>query len=288
MRLRKTPKRETVFPAPSAELRQVARRLTLGCPMAFVVAGVRTWFRQRYGSACGVMELCRGATGLRCQAGSFRPRRLANDPHTGPGSGPVRLSSGAAPSPGDFAPALIRTPQKRQKRQTCRDAGGVKMKKAFWEPPKKPFLKIVLRRKVVSSFAGVAPNGTLNARDIFNENQASYTYSLIPRPGPFLLDLDSMQYPSGNERQGAAKMCPRSGSAGAPHQGHHHLVLSNNPRLESSWDLYLSKSINPGPVAPSLLLAAMAKIATKAMSPTARLIKIHSMILNNRGRGPCH
>jgi hypothetical protein len=37
-----------------------------------------------------------------------------------------------------------------------------------------------------------------------------------------------------------------------------------------------------------LLLAAMAKMATKARSPTARLIKIHSMLLNNRDLGACH
>ena len=36
-------------------------------------------------------------------------------------------------------------------------ASPTKMKKAFWEPPKKPFCKMFVRRKVISSKAGVVP-----------------------------------------------------------------------------------------------------------------------------------
>ena len=37
-----------------------------------------------------------------------------------------------------------------RKPTVCGGAGNAKMKKAFWEPPKKPFSKMFIQRKVIS------------------------------------------------------------------------------------------------------------------------------------------
>jgi len=167
---------------------------------------------------------------------------------------------------------------KGRKRTACGDAGNAKMKKAFWEPPKKPFSKMFIQRKVISINAGVVPKRRLVAGDIvFIANLGSYVFhvrsfiwgglpKIVQNPLPLLA----------RARKRGKNLYPAL-SAGTPRQGYHHFVLSNNPRLDNSPVLWLSKRKSPWTLPGRCLAFQMGRQNRAKMRSATMPPMIHSM-----------
>ena len=149
-------------------------------------------------------------------------------------------------------------------------AGQCKTKKAFWEPPKKPFCKMFMQRKDIFSKAGVVPReGLVSGNIIFNANTISYIFSARSSTQEASRRAYRILYPSRKERRRGARICTRLGSARAPRWKHPHFVLFSNPCLESALCLERSKRKSPWTL-PGWGLALKWKTATRTTTPTAR------------------